>query len=86
MANIPPKTVKCPLQHGCGIQLEDSVIITGGYWESRRVQRYSLAGAQEALPDMGWGRWDHACGSYVHWGTLVSLSLYTDDIWYCNAP
>ena len=68
---------------GCGIQLEDSVVMTGGYWEARRVTRYSLAGAQEALPDMGRGRWDHACGSYVHRGTLVSgQPLYTDDILY----
>ena len=61
---------------GCGIQLAESVLITGGYWEARRVTRYSLAGAQETLPDMGRGRWDHACGSYVHRGTLVSLSIH----------
>ena len=38
----------------CAIQLENSVIITGGgYWsQQKRVQEYNLAGSVARLPDL----------------------------------
>ena len=62
----------------CAIQLEDSVVVTGGYAPKntpkseaphkafRRVQRYNLAGSLGRLLDLGSGRYDHACGHFVN--------------------
>ena len=69
----------------CAIQLEDSVVVTGGYAPKntpkseaphkafRRVQRYNLAGSLGRLPDLGHGRYDHACGHYVQDGRVVRM-------------
>ena len=69
----------------CAIQLEDSVVVTGGYAPKntprseaphkafRRVQRYNLAGSLGRLTDLGSGRYDHACGHYVQDGRVVRL-------------
>ena len=58
----------------CAIQLENSVIITGGgYWtQFKRVQEYNLAGSVARLPDLNTGRGNHACGFYVNDGEIVS--------------
>ena len=62
----------------CSIQMEKTVIITGGYLARSRVQEYDLDGATESdLPDLIWGRHDHACGHYVHNGkTVIWLQNY----------
>ena len=69
----------------CAIQLEDSVVVTGGYAPKntpfseapykafRRVQRYNLAGSLGRLPDLGHGRYDHTCGHYVQDGRVVRM-------------
>ena len=53
--------------------MEKTVIITGGRGSGSRVQEYDLSGATGLdLPDLNWGRHDHACGHYVHKQKTVS--------------
>ena len=62
----------------CSIQLEESVIITGGYSSSNvrnRVQQYNLAGSMGRLPDLRTGRRLHACGQYLDDGEVVSTNM-----------
>ena len=63
-------------RYACSIQLEESVIITGGKdsnWDGlKRVQQYNLAGSMGRLPDMKTARSGHACGHYLHNGKVVS--------------
>ena len=64
----------------CSIQLEESVIITGGWTGFRsqnRVQQYNLAGSMGRLPDLKTGRYDHACGHYLHNGEVVSTNIWS---------
>ena len=60
----------------CAIQMTDTVILTGGYYDSSsslsRVQEYNLHGSVARLPDLNTGRSIHACGHYVHQGQMVS--------------
>ena len=58
----------------CSIQLEESVIITGGEYSEKRVQQYNLAGSMGRLPDLRTGRYWHACGHYLHNGEVVSTN------------
>ena len=56
----------------CSIQLEASVINTGGQFSPSRVQEYNLQGSVARLPDLNTGRGEHACGHFVRSGQLVS--------------
>ena len=50
----------------CAIELEDTVVVTGGDWPSVPiVQVYNINGHQEQLPNMTRPRSFHACGHYV---------------------
>ena len=58
--------------------MTDSVILTGGYTRyssSNRVQEYNLQGSVARLANLTTGRYDHACGHYVHQGQMVSAEL-----------
>ena len=55
----------------CSIQLDDIVIITGGSGSESRVQVYNLSGSVSRLQDLLTGRWNHACGHYVHQEKIV---------------
>ena len=61
-------------RQACAIQMTDTVIITGGWHSSSRsrVQEYNLQGSVARLPDLNTGRFNHACGHYVHQGQIVS--------------
>ena len=63
---------KCNYRRACSIQLEDTVIVTGGYPAITRVQEYNLQGSVARLPDLNTGRRHHACGHYTHNGQMVS--------------
>ena len=54
------------LSYACSIQLEETVVITGGYNTTRRVSVYSFDGWVEDLPDLLTGRSDHGCGHYIN--------------------
>ena len=60
----------------CSIQLEESVIITGGsgYLAGNRVQQYNLAGSMGRLPYLRTERNGHACGKYFQNGEVVSTN------------
>ena len=68
----------------CAIQLENSVIITGGYTRSLKkndftlgtVQEYNLDGSETSglkLPNLRKERMNHACGHYIHNGQTVFI-------------
>ena len=68
----------------CAIQLEKSVIITGGgnsdycttgqnSGSEKRVEQYNLDGSMGSLPYLNTGRAYHACGKYVQDGEVVSI-------------
>ena len=58
----------------CGIDLNDSYVVTGGYYSLRRVAQYSLAGEVTYLADLQQGRYSHACTSFIDVnGVAVSL-------------
>ena len=55
-----------PFSYACAIELEDTVVVTGGDYPSvPTVQVYNIDGHQEQLPDMIRPRSSHACGYYV---------------------
>ena len=59
-------------REACSIQLEDTVIVTGGLHSYTRVQEYNLQGSVARLPDLNTGRSLHTCGHYTHNGQMVS--------------
>ena len=63
----------------CAIELEDTVVVTGGYTDWRvpiaTVQVYNIFGAQEQLPDLLTARHDHACAHFVDSQNRVVSSL-----------
>ena len=63
-------------RQACTIQLEESVIITGGKYEEKRVEQYNLAGSMGRLPDLKTYRQTHACGLYLQEdGKVVSSTI-----------
>ena len=55
--------------------MEESVIITGGYFSLNRVEQYNLTGSMGRLPDLNTGRYNHACGHYVQNMEVVSNNM-----------
>ena len=56
----------------CGISIADKYVVTGGWggWNSpdgalKTVTRYNKTGDTETLPQLIFGRYQHACGSYL---------------------
>ena len=52
----------------CAIELENTVVVTGGGYSIdsyTRVQVYSTEGPLHQLPRLGTGRMSHGCGYYV---------------------
>ena len=62
--------------HACSIEMENSVIITGGYYSYTRVARYSHDGYLEDLPGLITGRSGHACGHFIDTqNNIVSIPI-----------
>ena len=57
--------------------MEESVIITGGWYSRNRVEQYNLAGSMGRLPDLRTGRYWHACGHYLQDGEVVSTNIWS---------
>ena len=58
----------------CGIDLGDSYVVTGGHYSPQRVAQYSLSGEVTYLAELKWGRYRHACTSFIDDnGVTVSL-------------
>ena len=67
----------------CGIDLGDSLVITGGYWGTgqKTVTEYTEDGQHKELPEMNTGRHYHGCSSFVDGANnIVSNSLLTQII------
>ena len=64
----------------CSIQLEASVINTGGLFSLNRVEEFNLQGSMGRLPDLNKGRGEHACGYFEHSGQLVSRKALFENI------
>ena len=62
--------------------MEDSVIVTGGYYSYTRVARYSEDGYEEDLPGLVTGRADHACGHFIDSKENIVRAQCTG--WYGN--
>ena len=54
------------IRHACSIQMEDTVIITGGDFKKNQVTVYNTEGWVEDWPELNTGRWDHGCGHFVN--------------------
>jgi len=56
---------------GCSIQLEKTVILTGGQYSMDRVRVYNIEGYVKDGPGLQTGRFSHGCGSYYQNGNMV---------------
>ena len=54
-----------PYSNACSIDLGQSVVITGGYKNGRKVTEYNEDGKTRELPELIRSRDQHGCGSYV---------------------
>ena len=77
------------IRDACSIQMEDTVVLTGGYRFKSKVTRtqvtvYNSAGWMEDWPELNTGRRDHACGHFVNTDNrVVRRQHYTDNIHPC---
>ena len=65
--------------HACTIQLDDKVVVTGGYDIETKVSVYSISGWVEDLPDLNTGREQHGCGHYADENNNIVRSYYCID-------
>ena len=54
------------IRWACSIQMEEVVILTGGYYTKSLVTVYNNAGFVEELPSLNTGRRSHGCGHFVN--------------------
>ena len=50
----------------CGIEFDDQLIVTGGYYTLTRVDVYTINGWSSELPQLITGRYHHGCGQYIN--------------------
>ena len=62
----------------CGIQTDDTYVITGGYYSQKKVTRYSRTGETETLPELNYGRFGHACEKFVNDEGATVSSTYIE--------
>ena len=66
---LPHLGLSCIIRGACSIELEETVILTGGsrggHGETR-VTVYNTDGYVEDLPSLNAGRFDHGCGHFVN--------------------
>merc|ERR1712227_688024 len=58
--------LKYNTKYACSIQLEETVVITGGSNTMSTASMYSIGGWVEDLPDLLTGRYNHGCGHYIN--------------------
>ena len=49
----------------CAIEMQDTVVVTGGSGPSATVQVYNISGPQEQLPDLRTARSGHGCAHFL---------------------
>ena len=52
--------------YACSIEMPEMFILTGGYYISRTVSRYSMDGWMEDLPELNEARTSHGCGYFYN--------------------
>merc|ERR1711988_1805783 len=68
----PSWDLKYKTDEACGVEVDDTFIITGGVdisapdWTLNSVVRYNSQGVSEVLPSLTVRRSDHACASYLN--------------------
>jgi len=50
----------------CVIELPEMFIVTGGYYSTTKVSKYSTSGWIEDLPELNEGRYDQGCGFFYN--------------------
>ena len=68
------------IRHACSIQMEDTVVLTGGEDTMTQVSVYNSEGWVEDWAQLQTGRYQHACGHFVNTDNQVvrkQLSLLT---------
>jgi len=78
----PSWNLKYQTQSACGVEIDDTFIITGGFdWNAEdmalnSVVRYNSSGVSEVLPSLTEGRFFHACASYLNsdWKRVVLVT------------
>ena len=60
-------------REACAIEMPDYMVLTGGAHDTlNKVSVYSEQGWVRDLPNLIWGRAEHACGHYVQNDIVVS--------------
>ena len=62
-------------RHACSIELEDQVIVTGGYYTKNTVSIYNDAGWVKDLANLNTGRRGHSCSHFTSDNDLVTKQL-----------
>ena len=62
----------------CGIELEKTLVVTGGLQSKTRVAEFTEAGSVKYMASLKTGRYCHACSKFVDgYGNTVSVrSVY----------
>ena len=62
-------------REACAIEMPDYVVVTGGAHDTlNKVSVYSEQGWERDLPNLIWGRAEHACGHYIQNDIVVSAT------------
>ena len=60
----------------CGIEMDDKIVVTGGYNSEEKVAEFTEAGAVSYLRNLKTGRYWHACSKFVNDDGDTVSSLY----------
>ena len=61
----------------CGIELEKTLVVTGGLQSKTRVAEFTEAGSVKYMASLKIGRYSHACSKFVNGqGTVSVRSVY----------
>ena len=76
------------IRFACSIELQDFVILTGGYDMSYhgpmdQATIYNQLGFQADLPSLNTGRYSHACGHFVNMD-MQAVSQYHASVYPCH--
>ena len=62
------------VRNACGIRLSDNeYVVTGGFYTSKIVSKYSKNGWQKDLPKLNDGRRGHGCSAYTRNNEMVII-------------
>ena len=62
----------------CGIQTDDTYVITGGAVSKKKVTRYTRTGDTKTMPELNIGRISHACEKFVNDEGATVSSTYIE--------